>query len=409
MKHIGIIAEYNPFHNGHAYQIQEAKTLFPGKNVLVMMSGDFVQRGEPAIFNKYLRTQCALFSGADIVFELPSLFACASAEHFASAAVLSLSATGMVDTLCFGAECDNLQILEDIADVLLNEPAAYQTILKEKLRSGLSFPQARSIAVSAFLQDNRLEDILKQPNNILAIEYIKAIRKHRLAVTPCPIKRQGSGYHELTLSDTFSSASALRRKLENGGFSFLEKYVPAPAFHLLSTSDYAKPLFFFDFYPLLQYALWQNSKGFRQYYDVPDALSDRLMRYTQYPPNAENLLSGLSCRNYTDTRIKRALLNILLQREKKTMLQAKEQGYLFYLRLLGFRHQSTHLLKEMKACCPVPIINKVADAKHILSPACLPYFEKELQTSSLYKQVFTGKYGISMPSEYEQTVIITNS
>lgn len=421
MKNIGIIAEYNPFHNGHQYQIQKVKSLFPGQKILIMMSGDFVQRGEPAVYNKYIRTKCALYAGADIVFELPSIFATASAEHFACAAVLSFAATGGIDTLCFGAENDNYALFNRIADLLIDEPFDYQNLLRQHLKSGLSYPKARALAAAQYLQDNNCEAFLRQPNNILGIEYIKAIRKYHLNIKPCIIKRHGSGYHDLSLEHPFSSATALRKLLLNAPSqksvtsdpisscllpSEISNYMPAPCFKLLTESEYAKPLFLSDFYDFLQYALWQQNSGYTKYFEVTDEISNQLSRLQQYPARIEELLNYLSGKNYTNTRIRRALLNILLKNTKEDMTKAKNAGYAPYLRILGLRLQASSVLRNMKQSGTIPLINKVADADKILSPDCYPSFQKDIQISTLYKQAFFNKYGYSMPSEYRQSVII---
>lgn len=422
MKHIGIIAEYNPFHNGHQYQLQKAKELFPDKKIIVIMSGDFVQRGEPAIFNKYLRTKCALSSGADIILELPPLFSTASAEHFASSAILALAATGVVDTLCFGAEYDDMDIFLKIADFLVTEPEDYRILLKQHLKSGLSFPKARSLALCTCLQDDFCETILKQPNNILGIEYLKAILKYRLPITPCIIKRQGSGYHDLSLENSLCSASSLRNKIKQyrnsapftakgttcqiSFLSQIDNYIPAPAGLALTSSEYAKPLFLSDFYPFLQYALWQNKSHLDSYFEMPKELARQLSSCLQYPCDIEVLLNRLSCKNYTTSRIKRALLNILLNQKNSDIQKAKQENYITYLRLLGFTASSSPVLKEMKSTCTIPVINKVTDSKKILSEDASTRFEKDIHISTLYKQAFFNKYGIETPSEYEQSVII---
>lgn len=422
MKHIGIIAEYNPFHNGHQYQLQKAKELFPDKKIIVIMSGDFVQRGEPAIFNKYLRTKCALLSGADIVLELPPRFSTASAEHFASSAVLALAATSVVDTLCFGAEHDDMDTFLKIADFLITEPEDYRTLLKHHLKSGLSFPKARSLALCTCLQDDFCETVLRQPNNILGIEYLKAVLKYHLPLAPYILKRQGSGYHDLSLENPLCSASSLRNKIgqcqKNTHFadkgntcgitplSQIGNYIPAPAKLALTSSEYAKPLFLSDFYPFLQYALWQNTDHLDTYFEMPKELARQLSACLQYPSDIEELLNRLSCKNYTTTRIRRALLNILLNQKSGEMQKAKQENYITYLRLLGFTASSSPILKEMKTTCTIPIINKVTDSKKILSEASCSLFEKDIQISTLYKQAFFNKYGIETPSEYEQSVII---
>lgn len=422
MKNIGIITEYNPFHNGHQYQLHKIRTLFPEKKILVMMSGDFVQRGEPAIFNKYIRTKCALYAGADIVFELPSLFATASAEHFACAAVLAFAATGVVDTLCFGAENDNYTLFKRIADLLIEEPVSYQSILKHHLKNGLSYPKARALSVAEQLQDTACEELLKQPNNILGIEYIKAIRKYHLNIEPCIIKRKGDRYHDVTLENTLSSATALRKaitehsqnqKNDNPSYSQncnlfheLIQYMPDFCFKILSESEYAKPLLFSDFYDFLQYALWQQSSDYTKYFEVTQEISNTLSKLQYYPTQIEELLCILSSKNYTNTRIQRAILNILLNHTKTDMEIAKNVGYTFYLRILGFRSTSSHILRKIQQTGQISLINKVADAHKILSFEKLQHFQRDLHSSALYKQAFFNKYGITMPSEYTQSVII---
>lgn len=412
MKHIGIITEYNPFHNGHAYQIEQIKKKFPEKKILVVMSGDFVQRGEPAIFNKYLRTQCALSAGVDLVFELPSLFATASAEYFATAAVLALAKTEVVDTLCFGAEHDDLDAFYQIATLLLEEPSDYQKQLKIHLKSGLSYPKARTLAIAHHLQNERYTDILRNPNNILAIEYIKAILKYHLDLRPYIIKRKGSGYHELQLDPAFSSASALRNHLSNLNPSSvspakeLAGYVPASSSIHLKQQPFAKPLFSSDFYPFLQYKLWENRGNYEDYFEVTPELCDQLSALSLYPENINDLIEHLSGKNYTRTRLNRMLLNILLQHHKQDMELAKQIDFITYLRILGFQKNASFLLKEMKKSCPFPIINKVSTAYKQLSAKSLSYFSQDLHNSMLYKQVYRNKYQQIMPSEYEHSVII---
>lgn len=404
MKHIGIITEYNPFHNGHQYQLKKVQERFPDKNIIIIMSGDFVQRGEPAVFNKYLRTQIALQEGADIVFELPSLFSTASAEHFACAAVLALSATGMVDTLCFGAENDDLNALYTLADLFVTEPEDYQKLLKENLKSGFSYPKARCLAAASYLQDDKYSDILRHPNNILGIEYLKAIQKYHLEINPVIIKREGNGYHDLSAEGPFSSASAIRQILQQPNAD-LHKLVPNTARILLQESPYAKPLFLSDFYPFLQYALWQND-SYEGYFEITKELSNKLQEMKTYPATVKELTNQLSGKNLTSSRIQRALLNLLLNRKAKEMEAAKKNGCISYLRLLGFRNPSAPLLKEMKSTCTVPVINKVANARKILSDCDYCLFQKDLHCSALYRQVFMNKYHITMPSEYEHSVII---
>lgn len=404
MKHIGIIAEYNPFHNGHRYQLNKIKEQFPEKSLIVIMSGDYVQRGEPAVFNKYLRTKCALQAGADIVFELPSLFATASAEYFASSAILSLSATGIIDTLCFGCEDTDLDAMTKIASLFLEEPASYRQNLKQHMKDGFTYPKARSLAAAAHFQNDAYSRLLKQPNNILGIEYIKAIQKYKLDITPFIIKRAGSGYHDISTDHTLCSASALRYSLGKHNTD-LRQFMPESAWKILEESEYAKPLFVSDFYLFLQHALWQNA-SYENYFEVTRELSNRLHSIRYYPASIEDLISQLTSKNLTETRIQRSLLNILLDHKKEDMTSALKANYVSYLRLLGFRSSATALLKEMKNTCSIPIINKVTQAEKILPKDKYTSFQKDLHSSALYQQIFFNKYHIQLPSEYEHSVII---
>mgnify|MGYP004457946541 FL=1 len=412
MKHIGIITELNPFHNGHAYIIDAARTHFPDKKVILMMSGDYVQRGEPAIFNKYIRTECALSAGADLIFEIPALFATASAEHFASASLLSLAATHLVDTLCFGVETDTLSLLQEIAHFLVTEPVTYQQQLRELLSCGLSYAKARSIALSDHFTDPQFADIMRQPNNILAIEYLKAIERYQLPITPFAIPRTGAGYHDTTLNHDICSASALRHTIKQHSFSSyedLQAYMPDSSYRILVDHPDARPLFWNDFLPFLQYAFLYPVQNFNKFCDISNDFSNQLSTYHLLPDDFDSWLNELSKKHMSETRIKRCLLNILLMQTQTQMHYAKSNHYVSYLRLLGFRKESSFLLKEMQQTSSLPIIQKVTRAKNILSEESYRTFCNDIRKSHLYNQAFYNHYGITLPTEYERNVIIYTS
>lgn len=407
MKHVGIIAEYNPFHNGHAYQLKKVKELFPEKNIIVLMSGNYVQRGEPAIFNKYLRTQSVLSEHADIVFELPLPFATASAEHFASASILAFHKLGVIDTLCFGAETDNLTLLKEIAHIFVQEPESYKNILQQNLRNGFSFPKARMMAICSYLNNPEIETVLSQPNNILAIEYLKAIERYHVNITPSIIKRIGNHYHDTDPTNPLCSATAIRHQLQSETPT-IQHMIPAASYALLQNSPYAKPLFPNDFYANIQYAIWRELWNLKNYVDLSESLSNQIQAITHFPSTLDEFVQILSNKQYTTTRIRRVLLNVLLNVTKQDMDIFKANEYISYLRLLGFRKSSSPVLKEMKSTCRVPIINKVANAKELLSEKEYMYFLKEIHQNNLYTQTFYNKYNIHIPSEYEHSVIIFN-
>ena len=220
MKIVGLITEYNPFHNGHLYHIKESLRVTGADAAVVVMSGDYVQRGTPAIMPKRIRAEMALMCGAGAVFELPVCYATGSAELFALGAVSLLESLGIVDSICFGSECDDLPSMEQLAELLLEEPEAYQILLKDYLKQGMSFPRARQEAILSYTEDPRFAEILRNPNNILGIEYLKAIKKIGSRMEPYTIARRGAQYHDEELDSDYSSATAIRSLLAYSSSSF---------------------------------------------------------------------------------------------------------------------------------------------------------------------------------------------
>lgn len=408
MKHIGIIAEYNPFHKGHEYQIKKIRKLFPDKKIVISLSGDYVQRGEPCIFPKALRVKCALYGGADLVIELPFLFSSASSELFATAGVLSFAATGIVDTLCFGAECDDIETLSFLAEYLLEEPDNYTSSLKDNLSSGLSFPKARAMALKSCFPENDYDSILKYPNNILAIEYIKAIKKYHLPITPFVIKRSHDNHNSSDINSQICSSTAIRRVVSQTGFTnydTLNDNIPGNVLNIIKETPYAKPLLFEDFYPLLQYSLLSDRNKLNDYFEMTEELTNSIYNMTILPPTIEELCDKLSGKHITSARVRRALLNILLSRTKELINEYKGSP-VQYIRILGVKEDSTHLIKDFYHRSNIPVINKIAAASKTMSAEQNSLFSREIFENMLYRQVFYNKYGIVLPTEYEQSVII---
>ncbi|MDO5156703.1 MAG: nucleotidyltransferase family protein [Eubacteriales bacterium] len=406
MGNIGIITEYNPFHNGHNYQLQQIRSQFPDKKIICIMSGNYVQRGEPAIYNKYLRTECALSSGVDIIFELPTIFATASAEYFATAAVLALAKTGIIETLCFGAEDDNLQHFYTIAKLLIEEPYSYKNALKKNLKEGHSYPKARSLSIDEYFGNNIYHDFLKSPNNILGVEYIKAILRYNVPIKPYIIKRTAAEYHDISIQQKICSATALRVSLKNNPSIYdYEENIPKQCVELIAQSPFGKPVFPKHFYPYIQHALWEHRNHYTDFADVNDEISNQLSNLLHYPLSIDELVQSLSNRNYTTSRIRHILQNIMLGVHSSELQSIKDLGYIRYLRLLGFQKNASDVLKQMKTSCEVPMINKVAHAKKILSDNDYSIFERELSFNMLYNQVYYNIYDILPDSEYKHTVI----
>lgn len=429
MKTVAIIVEYNPFHNGHLYQINKVKQETNADCVIVIMSGNYVQRGTPAIIDKYARTKMALSNGVDLVFELPVYYATASAELFAHGAVNILNRLGIVDYLCFGSECGDISLLDKIASVLLEEPDNFKLYLKTYLKNGLSFPVARKQALIDFLgKDQRIEQVLDEPNNILGIEYIKALKKLNSSIEPVTILRHGSGYHDPNLNNPFCSATALRNYYEalaqNNDFLTeyqdslstkidkkmlsIDTFVPSTTKECLENSYHKTfPITVDDFTSLLYYQLTQETnESLQSYLDVNEDLSNRILNEINYHTKFTDLIELIKTKQFTYTRISRTLLHILLQIKTELMSTFLLSPDSAYARLLGFQTSASTNLKQIKKNGLIPVITKVADADKLLSPIAMQCFQADLKATHLYNQIVFSKFNTVLPNEFKAGPII---
>lgn len=411
MKTVGIIAEYNPFHNGHAYQIREAKKITGADHCIIVMSGNFVQRGFPAIMDKYLRTHAALICGADLVLELPIHYAASSAEYFAAGAVALLDRLGVTDCLCFGSECGDLHALCSVAEALLSEDDNFNILIKQYLRSGMSYPQARNEALfTAFPHLSGQMDIMKSPNNILGIEYLKALKKRNSSIKPYTIPRKGAAYHEDSLQDIYSSAYAIRETISRKeDLCFVKAQIPPSVYELIE-KNYAQiyPILPDDFSSLLAYQLLQNKEcGYCGYFDVDEALSDRIRKFLPVYEDFTSFCDILKTKNMTYTRIARALLHILLNISQTDMDTFCANDYVYYARMLGFKKESASLLSMIKSDSSIPLISKLADAAALISaPDGVRMLEQDILASHIYALPVRSKFGQNLPNEYQRQMII---
>lgn len=388
----GIIAEYNPFHNGHAYQIEQARLLTGCDFLVVVMSGDYVQRGAPAVFDKYTRTRMALACGADLVLELPVACSCASAEFFASGAVSLLDGLGCVDFLCFGSESGNLQSLMEPARILAKESPVFQEALRRGLSLGLSFPAARKEAFRACASN---PDILDLPNNILGIEYLKALLQRESIIKPVTIKREGQGYHDTLLDSGFASASGIRRFLKQeeaplSALPALKESLPDPVMEVLTdTLAHTLPVWEEDFSMLLRYELLrQSASDLTRYADISPDLGRRLKNCADKFSSFSEFVALVKTKDVTYTRITRALFHILLN---LTGEDTRNSVAMPYARILGFRKDHSRILGLLKENSRIPIIPKAADYKTYLTPDLQPLFEKDLFAANLYETIAAAK------------------
>lgn len=411
MKTAGIIAEYNPFHNGHQYHLEQTRALSGADYIIAVISGDFMQRGVPALIDKYARAEMALQNGADLVLELPVVYATGSAEFFAMGAVSLLDQLGCVDFLCFGSECGSLKPLSKIASVLQDEPKEYRSSLQAELKKGNSFPKARSLALRGFLSDCPGDIDLTSPNNILGIEYIKALIKSGSRIAPLTLQRQGSGYHDSVLNDSlsFSSASAIRDSIHScDGLSGIRQHVPSSVFQLLQAS-YGKtfPISSNDFSLMLQYRLLlESGSGFAPYQDVTAALSDKIRKNLYDYESFEQFCCLLKSKEITHSRLSRSLTHILLDITSSKMQEYAEKGYIFYARILGLRREAAPLFGAIKAHSSIPLISKLADAPSFLDETGLSMLEDDIRSAHIYDSAACHKFQAPFINEYSRQLVI---
>lgn len=383
MKVVGLVTEYNPFHNGHRYHLEQAKRKTGAGFVVVVMSGNFLQRGEPAIIDKFARAEMALACGADLVLEIPAYFACGSAEYFALGAVSLLDSLGIADAVCFGSECGDIQVLDEIAEVLTAEPLPYKNALKAMLSEGKSFPAAREEALLSCLsalygseKEDRVslwKEVLDSPNNILGIEYLKALKKLNSSMQPITIERISSGYHDPSLHFGISSATAIRRVILEERRKLpdpIKGQVPDEVYAILKReSNRAFPVKSADFSQMLHYRLlsvmdWQE---LAQFFDVSEDLAKRIYNLRNSYEGLEGFITQLKTRQFTETRIRRALMHILLGiKEDMVRKSVVSANGACYIRVLGFHKKASVLLTEIKKKSRLPIITKMADASELL-------------------------------------------
>ena len=437
MKITGIIAEYNPFHRGHKYQIDYCKKGLHSDYVVVAMSSDYVQRGTPALLPKHARAEMALRCGADLVLELPVLVSTASAEAFAMGAVSMLDGLHVIDHLCFGSEYGEVSALQELAAVLVSEPEEYRLFLKNFLSAGCSFPSARSQALVEYFKNphnftgdtfdgvltpllNQITQILNSPNNILGIEYCKALNRLKSNIKPVTLKRQGMGYHDtLTAVSSahtvsadisgknvpFASASAIRDLLDSDltqeTIAQISAQVPdeVSSFFVssLQNNGYLNEEVLDDL--LIYRIMYADAESLSQYLDVSGDLAERII-------NCQNEISGftqaaslLKTKELTQTRIQRALLHAILQIRKAPLTVP-------YARVLGFRKESSPLLKEIKKNSALPMLTKLADADALLDESGKRLLSETTAASNLYEKLLCKKNDQKFVHEYQKQLVI---
>lgn len=346
-KVLGIVAEYNPFHNGHLYHLNESKKQVGADYSVCVMSGNFTQRGDTAIIDKWSRTEMALRNGVDLVIELPVVYSISSAENFAYGSMSVLDKLGIVDTVSFGSEVGDLAILDSIAEILCTEPKEYVSLLNHELSRGVSFPKAREKALLMYLNDIRkYANVLSNPNNILGIEYLKALRNLKSNLTPMTIKRKSADYNSTVIKDGFASSTAIRKIITKP--SSLSKVVPEETFSIIDNKikhgQIVNGLSTFEKEILYKLRI-MPVEWIADLPDVSEGLEHAIKNAANSCNNVADLVSLVKSKRYTQTRIQRILLYALLDITKQDIENSKKG--VPYIRVLGMTENGKQLLSSI--------------------------------------------------------------
>lgn len=360
MKICATIAEFNPFHNGHGYLINAFKHEYDG--TVAIMSGNFVQRGAPAIYNKFARSKAAIANGVDLVIELPIIYALSSAENFAMGAIKTLNATNSVSTLFFGSETGDIAPLSQVAALSVNETEEFSLLLKKKLAQGLNYPKALG---EIYLSMGIDEDVIASPNNILGIEYLKALMKTESTINPQTLKRFGASHDSFIASHSIASASHVRSLIEKG--SFTQNFIPY--------FPYPSPVFEKHFSNIILYAL--KSASYEDLTCIPDCSPELASRFINAASETDvkSIIANVKSKNFTESRIRRVVWNLVI---KNTISPATEPTY---IRVLAQNKRGSEIIAYMKERSALPIIQKASQLKKN------PIFMTEARATDIYNVV----------------------
>jgi len=404
MRSVGLIVEYNPFHNGHLYHLQKSKEITNSDAVVAVMSGNFLQRGEPALLDKWARASMALANGCDLVIELPTAYATQAAEWFAYGAVSLLEASGVVDSFCFGTESGNIRPLETAAGIVANEPEEFKAVLQAGLQTGASYPVAYSSAIKQyFIQHNyqeAAEFAFDLPNHTLGLHYLIALRRINGSMKPYTIAREKSQYHDTTAQDNaIASATAIRKiLLEHKNIHKIMEYVPEATFNILKQQWHSRqsPVDWENFRtPLLHQLLTMPLQKLANMHEISEGLEYRIHHILKSGTitSIEHLLHSLKTKRYTRTKLQRALLAILLGHTKADFSQEKLKSGVQYIRVLGFTEKGQQLLHRMRKEASLPILMSAARPDKPWR-----YLELDIRASHAYE--------LAKPSSAEQVQLL---
>ena len=370
-----VICEYNPFHNGHKYQLDMIRKKLKADYIICIMSGDFVQRGEPAIFAKETRTKWALQNGADLVLMLPTPYATGSADLFAYGAVSILNRLGCVDYLCFGSECGDIDTLCICAEKLLTEGQVGSEGMRALMKQGNTFAKSRYLLFPEF------DMLLAHSNNVLALEYIMALMRTNSSIKPYTIKREGEAYEDdsLQFNEKYLSATAIRRAILSGEGVKINGYVP---YNIHDISE--KPLCANDFSSELFYALLTKGNEINEHLEASEDLTKRILNSVYEFVDFTSFVDTVKSKNYTYTRISRTLLHILLGIKGSNTFYKEMAPHVSHVKVLGFRESSQHLLSEISEKTTITLLTKTPNVYDSLNSVTKSLVDLENFSAALY-------------------------
>ncbi|WHY03471.1 nucleotidyltransferase [Neobacillus sp. DY30] len=365
MKAVGVIVEYNPFHNGHAYHLQAAKEIADADIAIAVMSGNFLQRGEPALVSKWYRTKMALLNGVDIVLELPYRFATQKAETFANGAISILDAIGC-HSLCFGSESGDISSFLQTADYLETHKERFEEKIKMNIKTGVSYPRALSLSFQSLSSPENLLS-LDKPNNILGYHYVKSIIQQKSSIIPLTVKRKNADYHdEHFATETIASATSIRKALfmNKEKRSSIQQYVPEATSTLLKEylTEYGQLHQWENYWSYLRYRLIHtSSEELSEFYEVEEGIEHRLIAAALDSTNFKEFMQKIKTKRYTWTRLQRICVHILTNTKKIDMKSTAEAAS--YLRLLGMTRNGKEYLNKYKSQFALPLVAKLSAYK----------------------------------------------
>lgn len=409
MKVLAIIAEYYPLHNGHLYQFESAKAEIKPDFSIAIISGNFTQRGEPALLSKWQRADLALRAGFDLVLELPAVFACNSSEYFAKGAIEILGRLGVVSHLSFGSESGKVAVLAEISKILVDKDLEISTALRANAKSGISFFEARRNAIQTQIGEHS-KNILQNSNNILAIEYLKQLYLQGSSIIPHTVKRKGGGYNsEFRLEHTeFLSASAIREVLskqdKETAHKILSDFVPEytlDALSNLNTETFEEVRK--NYFTCLASIVLNRENELSEIFAITEGLENRIIAAIRKTKNLQDLKEALYSKRYAKSRIQRALTQSILGITKKDMKEILQRNDVYYARILGFRKESGELLKKIKKnkAEELSLISNLS--KEINSPALKnnPILKFDIKSGNFYSL-------LNSKSMYESSDLVKN-